>query len=88
MSRGPRKDAVAMALPAGRFSLHVRTVGSQRFSALRVRGCDTGGHFDLLPQPKSEFALAELDRHERVYRRYRQNYAEQTEWHEGRVAAV
>jgi hypothetical protein len=56
---------------------HVRTIGSHRLSALLVKGRNTGGHFDLLPQPESEFGSAELDRHERVYRRYRQNDAAQ-----------
>jgi non-haem Fe2+, alpha-ketoglutarate-dependent halogenase len=67
---------------------HVRTVGSHRLSALLVRGRDTGGHFDLLPAPERELGAAELKRHERVYRRYRENYAEQTEWHERRFAAA
>jgi non-heme Fe2+,alpha-ketoglutarate-dependent halogenase len=66
----------------------VRTAGSYQLSALLVRGRDIGGYFDLLPQPESEFGPAELDRHERVYHRYRQNYAQQTGRHEGRVAAV
>ena len=35
----------------------------------------------LLPFPA-------LQRHERNYRRYRENYAEQTEWHERRFAAI
>ena len=67
---------------------HVRTIGSYRLSALLVRGRDTGGHFDLLPAPDGELGPAELERHERVYRRYRENYAEQTEWHERRFAAA
>ncbi len=66
----------------------VRTVGSYRLSALLVRGHNTGGHFDLLAPPDSEFGAAELERHERVYRRYRENYAEQTEWHERHFAAA
>jgi non-haem Fe2+, alpha-ketoglutarate-dependent halogenase len=66
----------------------VRTVGSYRLSALLVRGHDTGGHFDQLAPCKSEFGIAELERHERVYRRYRENYAEQTEWHERGVTAA
>jgi phytanoyl-CoA dioxygenase PhyH len=67
---------------------HVHTTGSYRLSALLVRGCDSGGHFDLLPSPQSELGPAELERHERVYRRYRENYAEQMECHERRFAAV
>jgi non-haem Fe2+, alpha-ketoglutarate-dependent halogenase len=66
----------------------VQTVGSYRLSALRVRGRDTGGHFDLLAPPQSELGAAELERHERFYRRYRENYAEQTEWHDRRFAAA
>ena len=37
---------------------------------------------------EGELGIAELERHERVYRRYRENYAEQTEWHERRFAAA
>ena len=70
-------------IPAG-----VRTIGSYRLSALLVRGCDSGGHFDLLPPPERELGAVEIERHERAYRRYRENYAEQTEWHERRFAAA
>jgi non-haem Fe2+, alpha-ketoglutarate-dependent halogenase len=66
----------------------VRATGSYRLSALLVRGHDTGGHFDLLPSPRREFDPAALERHQRVYQRYRQNYAEQTEWHDRRFAAA
>jgi non-haem Fe2+, alpha-ketoglutarate-dependent halogenase len=111
-----QQDAVAMALPAGHFSLHhtlcrhrsapnraahrrvglgisyipanVSTIGSHRLSALLVRGQDTGRYFDLLPPPQTELGPAELERHERIYRRYRENYAEQIEWHERRFAAA
>ena len=109
------EGAVAMALPAGNFSLHhtlcrhrsapnrashrriglgisyipadVRTIGSYRLSALPVRGYNTGGHFELLSPPGAEFDPATLERHECVYRRYRENYAEQTQWHERGYAA-
>ena len=67
---------------------HVRTIGSHRLSAALVRGHDSGGHFDLLPAPATELDPAALERHEHVYRRYRQNYAEQTEWHERGFAAA
>jgi hypothetical protein len=67
---------------------HVQTIGSYRLSAALVRGRDTGGYFDLLPPPKGEFGEADLERHERVYRRYRDNYAEQTAWHDRQVAAA
>ncbi len=67
---------------------HVRTIGSYRLSALLVRGRDSGGHFDLLPSPQHELDPATLERHEHFYRRYRQNYAEQTEWHDRRFAAA
>ena len=108
--------AVAMALPAGSFSLHhtlcrhrsapnraahrriglgisyipasARTIGSYRLSALLVRGRDAAGHFELLPPPAAEFDPAALDRHEQVYRRYRENYAEQTLWHERGFSAA
>jgi non-haem Fe2+, alpha-ketoglutarate-dependent halogenase len=67
---------------------HVRTIGSYRLSASLVRGRDTGGHFDLLPSPQREFDADALERHERVYQLYRQNYAEQTAWHDRRFAAA
>jgi non-haem Fe2+, alpha-ketoglutarate-dependent halogenase len=67
---------------------YVRTIGSYRLSALLVRGHDSAGHFDLLPPPQIELGTAELERHERVYRRYRENYAEQTEWHERQFAVA
>ncbi len=66
----------------------VRTLGSFRLPALLVRGHDCFGHFDLLPPPQGELDPAAIERHERVYRRYRQNYAEQTEWHAQRFAAA
>jgi hypothetical protein len=66
----------------------VHTVGSHRLFAMLVRGRDTGGHFDLLPPPQHEFDPAALERHEQVYQRYRQNYAEQMEWHDRRFAAA
>jgi non-heme Fe2+,alpha-ketoglutarate-dependent halogenase len=61
---------------------HVRTTGSYRMWALPVRGADKFGHFDLLPPPEGEFAEAALERHERVYRRYHENYTEQIDRHE------
>ncbi len=67
---------------------HVRTIGSHRLSARLVRGHDSGRHFDLLPAPERELGAAELERHGHVYRRYRENYAEQTEWHEHDFAAA
>jgi non-heme Fe2+,alpha-ketoglutarate-dependent halogenase len=66
---------------------HVRTVGSYRLYTALVRGEDRFGHFDLLPPPEAEFADAAIARHERVYRRYRENYAEQIAWHERRFAS-
>jgi len=67
---------------------YARTIGSYRLSALLVRGRDTGAHFDLLSSPECELGPSEIERHERAYRRYRENYAEQTEWHERRFASA
>jgi hypothetical protein len=61
---------------------HVRPTGSYRMPALLVRGADSGGHFDLLDAPKAEFDDDSIERHERVYRRYRENYNEQVERHD------
>ncbi|MBV9863194.1 MAG: phytanoyl-CoA dioxygenase family protein [Alphaproteobacteria bacterium] len=60
----------------------VRTIGSHRLMGRLVRGRDTGGHFDLMPPPEGEFHPAAIERHERFYRRYRDNYAEQIREHE------
>jgi hypothetical protein len=66
---------------------HCRLTGSVRMCARLVRGRDTGGHFELLPPPEGEFHPAALDRHERAYRLYRENYAEQIVAHERDFAA-
>ena len=66
----------------------VRTIGSHRLCAMLVRGRDTGGNFDLLPSPQREFDPAALERHEHAYHRYRQNYAEQMEWHDRHFATA
>ncbi|MGC2412670.1 MAG: hypothetical protein WA459_08245 [Stellaceae bacterium] len=47
-----------------------------------MRGRDGFGHFDLIPPQEGEFHPAALERHERVYRAYRDNYAEQIAAHE------
>jgi len=65
----------------------VRTTGACRLSARLVRGEDRFGHFDLVPPPEGELHPAALERHERVYRRYRENYAEQMALHERQFAA-
>ena len=61
---------------------HCRLTGTVRMCARLVRGHDTGGNFELLPAPEGEFHPAALARHERAYRLYRENYAEQIEAHE------
>jgi hypothetical protein len=61
---------------------HVRPTGSYRMPALLVRGVDRAAHFDLLDAPKAEFDDDGIERHERVYRRYRENYNEQVERHD------
>ena len=67
---------------------HVRAIGSYRLSARLVHGEDRGGHFDLLPPPEGEFHAAAVERHERVYRRYRENYSEQMAAHERQYAPL
>src|SRR5580700_1231826 len=66
---------------------HCRLVGSVRMCARLVRGRDTGGNFDLLPSPEGEFHRAALERHERAYGLYRDNYAEQITAHEREFAS-
>jgi hypothetical protein len=52
-----------------------------------VRGRDTGGNFDPIPPPEGELHPAAIERHEQVYRRYRDNYYEQIEVHDREFAA-
>jgi hypothetical protein len=61
---------------------HCRLTGTVRMCARLVRGRDSGGNFDLIPPPDGELHPAALERHERVYRAYRDNYAEQIAAHE------
>lgn len=63
-----------------------RLTGTVRMCARLVRGRYTGGHFDLIPSPEGELHPAALTRHEDVYRRYRDNYAEQIAAHERQFA--
>jgi non-haem Fe2+, alpha-ketoglutarate-dependent halogenase len=66
---------------------HCRLTGTVRMCAHLVRGRDTGGNFDLIPPPEAELHPAALERHELVYARYRDNYAEQIAAHERDFAA-
>ncbi len=66
---------------------HCRLTGTVRMCARLVRGHDSGGNFDLIPPPEGELHPAALERHEQVYGRYRDNYAEQIAAHEGEFAA-
>src|SRR4029077_170541 len=66
---------------------HCRLIGTVRMCARLVRGRDTGGNFDLIPAPEGELHPAALARHELVYARYRDNYAEQIAAHEREFAA-
>jgi len=59
-----------------------RLNGTVRMCARLVRGHDSFGHFDLIAPPEGELHPAALERHERVYRAYRDNYAEQIAAHE------
>jgi hypothetical protein len=51
-----------------------------------VRGRDSFGHFELISAPEAELHPAALERHARVYRAYRDNYAEQIAAHESAFA--
>ncbi len=59
-----------------------RLTGTVRMCARLVRGRDSAGNFDLIPPPEGELHPAALERNERVYARYRDNYAEQIAAHE------
>ena len=61
---------------------HCRLTGTVRMCARLVRGHDSGGNFDLIPPPEGELHPAALERHERVYRLYRDNYYEQIAAHD------
>jgi ectoine hydroxylase-related dioxygenase (phytanoyl-CoA dioxygenase family) len=65
---------------------HCRLTGTVRMCARLVRGRDTGGNFDLIPAPESELHPAAIERHQQVYGRYRDNYAEQIAAHEREFA--
>ena len=67
---------------------HCRLTGSVRMYARLVRGRDTGGNFDPIPPPEGELHPAAIERHEQVYRRYRDNYYEQIAAHEREFAAA
>ena len=67
---------------------HCRLTGTVRMCARLVRGSyDGGGSFDLIPPPEGELHPTALERHELVYRRYRENYAEQIAAHDREFAA-
>ncbi len=66
---------------------HCRLTGTVRMCARLVRGQDSGGNFELIPPPEAELHPAALERHEWVYARYRDNYAEQIAAHERAFAA-
>ncbi len=67
---------------------HCRLTGTVRMCARLVRGRDSGGNFDLVPAPEGELHPAALERHQRVYARYRDNYAEQIAAHEQAFTAA
>ena len=64
-----------------------RLTGTVRMHARLVRGRDRFGNFDPIPAPEGELHPAALERHELVYRRYRDNYAEQITAHDRAFAA-
>ena len=59
----------------------VRCIGSKRMYAMLVRGEDTYGHFDLEPSPAADMDPDAQAAHDAVYKRYRENYNEQLDWH-------
>jgi hypothetical protein len=69
-----------------RLAKNQRLTGTVRMYAPLVRGRDTGGNFDLIPPPEGELHPSALARHERVYARYRENYAEQIAVHDREFA--
>lgn len=64
----------------------VRHLGAKRMPAMLVRGADKFGHFDLEADPVADLDDAARASHAAVYKRYRENYVEQRQWHaDGRV---
>jgi hypothetical protein len=59
-----------------------RLTGTVRMCARLVRGRDASGNFEPIPAPEGELHPRAIERHERVYGRYRDNYAEQIAAHE------
>ena len=83
-----RADHRRVGLGISYIPAHCRLSGTVRMCARLVRGENSGGHFDLIPPPEGELHPAALERHELVYGRYRDNYAEQVTAHEQQFAAV
>jgi len=67
---------------------HCRLTGTVRMCAPLVRGEDAFGNFERLPPPEGEFHPAALARHDRAYRLYRENYAEQIAAHDAAFATA
>jgi non-heme Fe2+,alpha-ketoglutarate-dependent halogenase len=83
-----RADHRRIGLGISYIPAHCRLSGTVRMCARLVRGENTGGHFDLIPAPEGELHPAALARHELVYGRYRDNYAEQVAAHDRQFAAI
>ena len=83
-----RADHRRVGLGISYIPAHCRLTGTVRMCGRLVRGENTGGHFDVIPAPEGELHPAALERHERVYSRYRDNYAEQTMAHDRQFAAL
>jgi non-heme Fe2+,alpha-ketoglutarate-dependent halogenase len=77
-----RADHRRVGLGISYIPARCRLTGTVRMCARLVRGHDSFGHFDLVAPPEGELHPAALERHERVYRAYRDNYAEQIAAHE------
>ena len=65
---------------------HCRLTGPVRMYARLARGQDRHRNFELIPGPEGELHPAALERHDLVYRRYRDNYGEQIRAHESEFA--
>jgi len=83
-----RADHRRVGLGISYIPAHCRLSGTVRMCGRLVRGKNTGGHFDLIPAPEGELHPAALERHELVYGRYRDNYAEQVVAHEQQFAVL
>lgn len=76
-----RSDDRRIGIGISYIPARLRHIGSHRMTATLVRGEDRFGHFDLEPDPRALSPEDARAAHDFAYRRYREGYDEQIEWH-------